>query len=212
MQTLTNAFALLGIALAVYAAGVRVLLKRNAIFTPSVAQLLGSLLVLAVLLVPSRGDVSITAFIRGFSSDLSITLFVVAVWSLLGKFGYVKPMHKREFKALILVIAAAALVLYPTALGWGDWDAYRLGWGSWWFLLVLLALCVVSAWMGLYVLPAVVALALLAWSIGLMESDNLWDYLLDPWLSAFALAYIVNKVFIKCGQFIFKRVANRSPH
>jgi hypothetical protein len=57
----------------------------------------------------------------------------------------------------------------------------------------------------LQVLPALVATALLAWSLGLLESGNLWDYLLDPWLSIYALAYVVHKVFIKCAQAVMAR-------
>jgi hypothetical protein len=40
---------------------------------------------------------------------------------------------------------------------------------------------------GLRLLPVLVALALLAWTLGLLESTNLWDYLLDPWLAAAAI-------------------------
>ena len=46
---------------------------------------------------------------------------------------------------------------------------------------------------GLRLLPLLLALALLAWTAGLMESRNLWDYLLDPWL-AFASLYKVLKM------------------
>ena len=36
-------------------------------------------------------------------------------------------------------------------------------------------------------LPLLVALALLAWVAGVLESSNLWDYLIDPWLATAAL-------------------------
>ena len=161
------------------------------------------------LLVPMPGaGIPLAGFFRGYIGDLSITLLVLSVWSLCHRLYGVAGIGKRELTALMVVIGAAALLLYPTALGWGDWDAYRLGWGSWWFFSALLALSAISIWMGLRVLPALVALALLAWSVGLMESSNLWDYLLDPWLSAFALSF----VFIKCAQTVFKCFVNRSPH
>jgi len=85
---------------------------------------------------------------------------------------------------MALVVAAA--VLYPTALGWGDWDAYQPGWGSLGMLGILLMLSLAFWISGLRLLPALVGLALLAWSLGLMESGNLWDYLLDPWLAVLA--------------------------
>jgi hypothetical protein len=73
------------------------------------------------------------------------------------------------------------------ALGWGDWDAYRLGWGSLSLWATLLALSLVFWIKGLRLLLLLVGLALLAWSAGLMESTNLWDYLIDPWLALAAL-------------------------
>lgn len=159
------------------------------------------------LLVPMPGaSIPLAGFFRGIIGDLSITLLVLSVWSLCHRLFDIAAISKHELTALLAVVGAAAVLLYPTALGWGDWDAYRPGWGSWWFLAALLTLCGASAWMGLRVLPALVALALLAWSVGLMESGNLWDYLLDPWLSAFALGF----VFIKCWQIMVKRFDNRS--
>jgi len=53
--------------------------------------------------------------------------------------------------------------------------------------LVLLALCLLCWIQGLRLLPVLVGLSLLAWSAGLMESTNLWDYLMDPWLAMIAL-------------------------
>ncbi len=207
MIDLTDAFAAVGIALALCAGALslrRFGRHKNYALSWWVKGLLLALFI--ALLVPKPGaSISLAAFYRGFIGDLSITLLALSFWSLCHRLFDVLPTAKRELTALLGVVAAAALLLYPTALGWGDWDAYRLGWGSWWFLSVLLVLCGLSAWMGLYVLPALVALALLAWSAGLMESGNLWDYLLDPWLSVFALGYVVSKGFIKCSQIVRRR-------
>ena len=208
MIALTDAFALCGWALALCAGALR--LQR--FWLPESFWANGLLLVFFIaLLVPMFGaGLPLAAFFRGIGGDLSITLIALSVWSLSHRLFNGAATTKREFKALMVTVATATLILYPTALGLGNWDAYRLGWGSWWFLLALLGLCGVSAWMGVRVLPALVALAMLAWSFGLMESGNLWDYLLDPWLSAFALGYVVNKVFIKCAKTALERFVNRS--
>ena len=86
-----------------------------------------------------------------------------------------------------LAVASAALFLYPLALGWGDWDPYRLGWGAPGFWSALLIFSLICWFRGLRLLPLLVALALLAWTVGLLESTNLWDYLIDPWLSVVAI-------------------------
>ena len=210
MIALTDAFALASMAVALCAGALCFgRLGHQKSFLRPVWAKAWILALFIALLVPMPGtNIAIAGFFRGFIGDLSITLLVFSVWSLCHRLFDMAAIGKRELTALLVVVGAAALLLYPTALGWGDWDAYRLGWGSWWFFSVLLVLSGVSAWMGLRVLPALVALALLAWSAGLMESGNLWDYLLDPWLSAFALSF----VFIKCSQTVFKRFVNRSPH
>ena len=202
MIALTDAFSLFSVAVAVsagFGSTLRSVALKNAwIFTLFVATLVP---------IPGTG-MPLAGYLRGFIGELSITLLALSLWSLSSRFFGISPLAKRELTALLLAVAAAALVLYPTALGWGDWDAYRLGWGSWWLLAALLVLSAASAWIGLRLLPLLVGLALLAWSAGLMESGNLWDYLIDPWLSAFALGV----VFIKCAQSLFKRFINRSSH
>lgn len=206
MIALTDAFALCGWAFFLCATALR--LQHFLVAGSSLLK--GLLLAVFIgLLIPVFGTgLPLTAFFRGVGGDLSTTLLALSVWGLSHRLLDTAAITKREFTVLMAVISAAALLLYPTALGWGNWDAYRLGWGSWWLLAALLALCGVSAWLGLRVLPALIALALLAWSFGLMESGNLWDYLLDPWLSAYALVF----VFIKCWQSIFRRLVNRSHH
>ena len=206
MIALTDAFALCGWALVICATALH--LQYFLVARRSLLRVL-ALAVFIALLIPVFGaGLPLTAFFRGVGGDLSTTLLALSVWSLSYRLLGTTAINKRELTVLMAAISAAALLLYPTALGWGDWDAYRLGWGSWWLWVALLALCGVSAGLGLRVLPALMALALLAWSFGLMESGNLWDYLLDPWISAYALVF----VFIKCWQSAFRRVVYRSPH
>ena len=206
MIALTDAVALGGWALAVCACALK-LLRHERPSRTLAKIMIGVLFLCLLVLVPALG-LPLAAYLRGIGGDLSMTLLALCTWRLSHRLFNTAAINQQEFTLLMAVISAFALLLYPTALGWGSWDAYRLGWGSWWFLSALLALCAISVWRGLFVVPALLALALLAWSVGLMESSNLWDYLLDPWLSAYAVAV----VFIKCTQFIFKRFANRSFH
>jgi hypothetical protein len=133
----------------------------------------------------------ILAYVRGISSDLSVTLVALACLGLRHRLSghFVQP--SRERSAVLVVVAVAALFMYPLALGWGDWDAYRPGWGApgMWVILLLLSLL---AWAGgLRLLPTLVGLSLLAWTAGVLESTNLWDYLMDPWLAIFAICHCV---------------------
>ena len=155
--------------------------------------------VFVLLWIPlGAAQIPAVAYVRGITADLSVTLVSLAVWQLCCLASGWRAVAKSDLQAVLVAVAVAALFLYPLALGWGDWDAYRLGWGSWSMLGVLLVLCAVCWAKGLRMLPALVALALLAWSLGWMESGNLWDYLLDPWLSLYSLGF----VFMMCIQVV----------
>ncbi|MEO8342610.1 MAG: hypothetical protein ABI536_02225, partial [Gallionella sp.] len=75
-------------------------------------------------------------------------------------------------------------------LGVGAYDPYRLGYSNAQFVAALLVLAL-AAWFWKFILVSLcIALATLAWTVGWYESDNLWDYLLDPFVSIYALTTI----------------------
>ena len=129
----------------------------------------------------------VAAYLRGVTSDFSVSLVVLAALNLLSRLFGLKLFDRREGQAVFYVVTATALFLYPLALGWGDWDAYRPGWGSAEMWAGLLILCVVCWVAGLRLLPLLIALAMVSWTAQLMESTNLWDYLFDPWLATAAI-------------------------
>lgn len=131
----------------------------------------------------------VLAYIRGVSSDLSITLVVLASLGMRQRLSRHFVQNSRERTAVLTVVAIAALFLYPLALGWGDWDAYRPGWGAPGMLAILLLISLLAWARGLRLLPVLIGLALLAWTAGALESTNLWDYLMDPWLATFAICH-----------------------
>lgn len=194
LPPLTDFVALLGIVLVLCAGCLYLLKLKRGLANATRAQVRWLVAACFVVLWLPAGSahLPIAATIRGFTSDLSISLVGLACLylchGLSGLSGF-RELAKRERSALFIAVAASALFLYPIALGWGDWDAYRPGWGSagmWAGLLLVSAACWVA---GLRLLPMLIALALLSWTFHLMESTNLWDYLLDPWLAIGALFY-----------------------
>lgn len=136
------------------------------------------------------------AYVRGIGSDLSITSMTLACLALHRLF-WPHPRPKlSEKRWLYAAVLLAALVLYPTALGWGDWDAYRAGWGSQMFLTGLALTALAAFFAGAWLLPFAVAAGVLAWTMDLLESGNVWDYLIDPWL-----------VLLACGQWLLTSIA-----
>lgn len=185
LPPLTDLVALLGIDLVLCAGCLRLLSRRRGV-TPWAKGVTVACFVLMWLPL-GAAQLPLVAYVRGISSDLSITWLVLACIGMVRRWRGEALVDARERVALYAAIAAAALLLYPMALGWGDWDPYRSGWGSPGMWVGLLAVTLFFWANGLRLLPVLVALALLAWTLGLLESTNLWDYLLDPWLAAAAI-------------------------
>ncbi|HSM98962.1 MAG TPA: hypothetical protein VLS47_08110 [Gallionella sp.] len=179
-----------GLASAASAAAASVLLLPGIakLARPRLALLLGAVFVL--MLIPS-GGMPPAAYLRGVSGDLSITTMVLLWCALLRPWRGGVAVEAGHRFALPALIALAALVLYPLALGAGAYDPYRLGYGDTQFLAALLLVALVAWSRKATLLALCIALATLAWACGWYESDNLWDYLIDPFVAVYALATVM---------------------
>jgi hypothetical protein len=194
LPPLTDLAALMGIALVLCAGCLRLLDSMRGGYSAAVVSrsarsaTWAAVICFVVLWIPvGAAQLPLVAYVRGISSDLSITLVALACLDSRRRLLGLAAVDFRERMAVSVVVAVAALFLYPLALGWGDWDLYRVGWsapGMWVALLILSLFCWAQ---GLRLVPILVALALLAWRFGILESNNLWDYLMDPWLAFAAL-------------------------
>lgn len=157
--------------------------------------LLASVVAIAVLI--PLGGLPLAAYLRGAIGDLSLpSLLLLLLGMACTLLGWQQPSAPSKMALQSLVVLAAA-VLYPMVLGFGLFDPYRLGYGNYWFLGILLLLSL-AAWFWRFYLAALsIALAVLAWSAGWYESANLWDYLLDPLLAVFALGALVKQNMAK---------------
>jgi hypothetical protein len=152
--------------------------------------------ILAVVVMP-MGGLSVAELVRGVTGDLSISTLLLLALSL---HQTIRPHSVAELSLLasrinsvLLLVAVFALVLYPFALGLGMFDPYRLGFGNVWFVGALL-LVALTAWLRQHSLVVLsISLAVFAWSVGWYESNNLWDYLLDPWVSIYALGVLIRQ-------------------
>lgn len=153
--------------------------------------------VLVAVLLPVSGGLSAAGWLRGMVGDLSLTSVLLLAGAL---YPSLRPVqgelwNRRERLVLLCFIAALALLLYPFALGLGALDPYRAGYGT---LGAVAMLGLLAFWLmrrGLVLLPLAIAVALLGWSLGVLESDNLWDYLLDVPLALYALGALVRALF-----------------
>lgn len=153
------------------------------------ALLLGA--IFAVMLIPF-GGMPLAAYVRGVSGDLSITTLLLSWCALLRPWLGETDTGKRF--VLLLVVALVAVALYPMALGAGSYDPYRLGYGNFQFVSVLMLVAMLAWYLKYPLIALCIALAALTWATGWYESDNYWDYLIDPFVSVYALAAVISRI------------------
>ena len=143
-----------------------------------------------VIIVPIAG-VSLAGHLRGLWGDPSIVTFLLL-------FLYtVRPSslpNRPRISTCVLVSLFVMLPLYlPLFLLNPNVpvDLYSYGWKPKWILIAIAVIALGSVMMR-RLAPRwtnIIAIALIASSVGLMESDNLWDYLVDPGL-LFTIAFL----------------------
>ncbi len=88
------------------------------------------------------------------------------------------------------LVAGAAL--YPMALGIGTVDPYSAGWHFSWLFVILLVITLVLVFFNNRFSMVLLA-AILAYNLRLLESSNLWDYLVDPVLVIISIAGLARR-------------------
>jgi hypothetical protein len=137
------------------------------------------------------GDLSIAAYVRGATGDLSVTTLVLAGAACATQLNGRTVIPARDLRALSWLVALGAAFLYPFALGWTPFDPYALGYGSTAFVAVLLAVALAAWHFRLNVVVLIVVAAALAYLAGAYDSRNLWDTLIDPLASLYAIVALL---------------------
>lgn len=138
------------------------------------------------LFLPVYG-LSIAQWLRSVVGDLSVLTLVIFLNILAQRLFNHKLLAPATRNNLLLGVALVGVVFYPLALGVSVFDPYPLGYSP---LLMSALLCLFSvvAWMkSKRDLAIILLLPLIAYNLHLLESANLWDYLLDPVLLIYAL-------------------------
>jgi hypothetical protein len=151
---------------------------------------------LLAVLLPLQG-LPAAGYVRGLLGDLSIVTLLLlgnALWFGLGN----RPWFNDSSRSLSLAaIAVVGALFYPLALGLSGFDPYQLGYAGF-FLPSMLLILSLTAWFTGRRAPAVLLLLpVVAYNLQLLESDNLWDYLLDPWLVIYSWMWLLKGLFFR---------------
>ena len=136
---------------------------------------------LLVLITPVDG-VSIAGHLRGLWGDPSVVSLGVLVLFLRRPAVVPAWPHPRLCLLITLLITLPFFFTLFLPVPMITWDLYAMGLQPWTLLAAIASAAIVMRHRAGGPWTALVGVALLAWSAGLMESDNLWDYLVDPGL------------------------------
>ncbi len=151
----------------------------------------------AVSLIPFFGHPP-RYWLSGLTPNMSVPLVVLVALSVVQRAARIRLFRRCDWAAAWIFGATASLVLYPSALGLGlrNFDTYALGWPwlEWWPSLLLFGGVAAAAALlvgrGNRFGWILVAAAAACW-LRLQESNNFWDYLLDPLYATVSLVAAV---------------------
>jgi len=150
--------------------------------------------------VPVYG-LTFAQWLRSVVGDLSVLSLVIFSNILAQRLFNLKLLEASARNTLLAGVALVGVVFYPLALGVSAFDPYRLGYAPV-LMSAVLSIFSIYAWLKINRLLAIILLLpLLAFNLHLLESSNLWDYLIDPILLIYALTQLlVNNEFLRFKQ------------
>ena len=167
--------------------GAQVLIVAWLLVLIGVRSRIAAVLLALLALVPVHGSVSPAMALRGLWGDPSVTTLQLLLLALAGR---TPPALHSGWRAPAFVAVVAA-ALYASALGPWNLDLYRFGYQPAALVAAFGALALIAWWQGQPLYLWLLAIDLIAWRAGCLESTNFWDALLDPLLMFAMLALIL---------------------
>ena len=147
-------------------------------------------IVLGLVVLPING-LTLLVYVRAGLADLSITSMLLLCTLIATSYSGQSYLRAEENHRLGTSVLVGALLLYPLGLGLTPLDSYAAGFGEYWLLGLLLAFAGYLLWRKAYFVLSLLLIAIGAYLLNALQSNNLWDYLLDPWI---VLLTLVRKI------------------
>lgn len=159
---------------------------------------LGCALCASLLLLLPVKNVPVLDLLRGIVGDLSLTsVFLLVIWPVLRltpRPNLSESKHA-DRQYLCSVLFVCSIFLYPMTLGLGPYDPYELGFNPL-LLLTLLAVLGSYAVYNKYVIStSVILIVLVGYWFRSLDTENLWNYFIDPIVSIFAIFYLLRSFY-----------------
>jgi len=147
----------------------------------------------AILIIPIKG-IMIFRWIYSFNANFSILLQALVFFLLLKELSGFQLLSNRDFLSFWIFGVIGGLCLYPFAMGLGPIDPYTWGY-SWNGFFVFSGFLTVALIMFGYKTGFVLLIAIGAYITGFLESNNFWDYLLDPFYFLISIFMLLHWLF-----------------
>jgi len=159
--------------------------------TPARVAVFALVVVLALLPFPW----GLGGWLLAITGEFSITTGLLAMLATVHRLRGEAVLTVSEWRAACVLLAVLALVYYPMSLGATYFDPYALGYGDY-RLSTALLLVGLFAWVcRAYVSCFILIIAQCAYWLGALGSDNLWDYLIDPFLCFWVFGWLVRDLY-----------------
>ena len=116
--------------------------------------------------------------LEGLQFNFSVPLTALLLHRFLTAAGAPPLLDRRALSAAWSFGLGAGLLLYASALRWAPVDLYAWGWGGGLHIVLFVSTLLLLAWRSRF--GTVLAAAALAYALRLVDSANLWDYVVDP--------------------------------
>jgi hypothetical protein len=152
--------------------------------------------------LPLRGT-DLSGFALALTGTLSVPLVILLLLELLAACGLTQPHFPKHRRNANFFWVICGILVYPSALGFVQADIYALGY------LKLMSWCVLALSGIAFIcrqknLAICLAAAVLVHQLNLLESPNLWDYLIDPWLCLAAVFQLVWNALRKNPEYVLE--------
>ena len=157
-----------------------------------------ALVAFGLLLAPVKGLAS-ARWLAGIADHWSVPLMAVLLSAVARRCFGIELLRDKDRRAAWVFGVVAGVALYPLAMGWGPVDPFGLGWHFGLLFVVVALVAALLLWrrnrFGIVLLAAIAA-----WHLGLPESGNYWDCLLDPIFFVVSLGALARRL---CAPRIF---------
>ncbi len=168
---------------------VAVQLRMTAALMPEKARIVLAVVVFAWCMLPYPWGPA--AWVLSYLASFSVASGLLAVLAIKHRIvGYYwLPVNQLRGACVLLVVLA--LWFYPASMGSTYLDPYSLGYGNFTLSTTLLLLGLFAWVLKAYASCIILVAAQLGFRLDLLASDNLWDYLIDPWLVCWAAGWLI---------------------